>query len=136
MPELSWRELLDAREFYPIFHSPIHLPRSHTVERYRSSIRDWLSGFDSEGEEAVVQLDELVSRPRFSETLFVSIAQLLARTKALSCKPVATIQHDDWVNNASFSPDGTHLVTASYDHTAKIYGRVNEEWSNYSAPSK
>ena len=67
----SWRELIDnrhlqARAFYSICHSPEYLPGSHTDERYLSSIRDWLSGFGSEGEKAVVQLDKLESQPHFS----------------------------------------------------------------------
>ena len=40
----------------------------------------------------------------------------------------ATIQHTGWVNNASFSPDGYHLVTASRDNTAKIWELVDGQW--------
>ncbi|WP_230459901.1 WD40 repeat domain-containing protein, partial [Sansalvadorimonas verongulae] len=40
----------------------------------------------------------------------------------------ATIQHSRYVTNASFSPDGTHLVTASNDHTAKIWGLIDGQW--------
>ena len=40
----------------------------------------------------------------------------------------ATIQHSDWMNNACFSVDGTHLVAASCDHTAKIYRFNDGQW--------
>jgi WD40 repeat protein len=29
--------------------------------------------------------------------------------------------HEDWVNSASFSPDGTRVVTASEDNTARLW---------------
>ncbi len=35
-------------------------------------------------------------------------------------KSIITIPHDDMVKNATFSPDGTKVVTASWDKTAKI----------------
>ena len=41
---------------------------------------------------------------------------------------LAAIEHSDWVRNASFSPDGKHLVTASDDGTAKIWGLVSGYW--------
>ncbi|WP_329601862.1 WD40 repeat domain-containing protein, partial [Sansalvadorimonas verongulae] len=33
----------------------------------------------------------------------------------------ATIQHSRNVTNTSFSPDGTHFVSVSNDHTVKIW---------------
>jgi predicted NACHT family NTPase len=29
--------------------------------------------------------------------------------------------HADWVNSAAFSPDGARVVTASFDHTARVW---------------
>jgi WD40 repeat protein/DNA-binding SARP family transcriptional activator/class 3 adenylate cyclase len=39
-------------------------------------------------------------------------------------KELFRIRHDEDVNDVSFSPDGEHLVTASYDGTAKIVDRT------------
>ena len=44
------------------------------------------------------------------------------------CQEKATLQHTEWVDNASFSPDGYHLVTASCDNTAKIRELVDGQW--------
>ena len=37
-------------------------------------------------------------------------------------------ENDGAVRNACFSPDGKHLVTASYDETAKIYRLNDGQW--------
>src|SRR5262249_54646646 len=34
---------------------------------------------------------------------------------------VAVLEHSDWVNSAAFSNDGTLVVTASEDHTARVW---------------
>jgi WD40 repeat protein len=50
------------------------------------------------------------------------------------------LQHEDWVNSASFSPDGTKIVTASRDKTARVWDAAtgkplnkplqHEDWVN------
>ena len=40
----------------------------------------------------------------------------------------ATIEHSDIVNDAHFSPDGKHLVTASCDGFVKICGLIDGKW--------
>ena len=40
----------------------------------------------------------------------------------------ATIEHSDIVNDAHFSPDGKHLVTASCDRFVKICGLIDGKW--------
>src|SRR5262249_26444142 len=41
---------------------------------------------------------------------------------ATSYQPViATLEHEDYVNQVAFSPDGRRVVTASSDHTARIW---------------
>ena len=39
-----------------------------------------------------------------------------------------TLQHPEAVNNVHFSPDGKHLVTASRNGTANIFGLVGGNW--------
>ncbi|NIM12830.1 MAG: hypothetical protein GTO66_29760 [Candidatus Aminicenantes bacterium] len=39
----------------------------------------------------------------------------------------AVFKHDDNVNSANFSPDGKHIVTASKDKTAKLWGLKGEK---------
>ena len=34
---------------------------------------------------------------------------------------MATLQHGAWVSQVVFSPDGSHLVTASRDGTARLW---------------
>ena len=75
-----------------------------------------------------MQLDQHLENKFFPQILFWSIAQVLGRTKAFSCESILTIEHSKIVTNACFSLDGKHLVTASYDHTAKIYGLNNGQW--------
>ena len=43
-------------------------------------------------------------------------------------KKKASINHSEYMTEATFSSDGKYLATASGDHTAKIYELVNEEW--------
>jgi WD40 repeat protein len=35
------------------------------------------------------------------------------------------MKHSGWVNSAQFSPDGKRIVTASYDHTARVWDAQN-----------
>ena len=128
-----WKGLIDSHplipcSFYRSCHPLEYFPSPLTAEHYHLSIKDWLKGFGSEGERAVVQLEQRLASKHFPEILFWFIAQVLAKTKAFLGKPVATIQHSGWVHSASFSPDGKHLVTASDDNTAKIYWLVDGQW--------
>ncbi|MCP4702503.1 MAG: tetratricopeptide repeat protein [Gammaproteobacteria bacterium] len=40
---------------------------------------------------------------------------------ALQKRERVVLKHEDWVFHAAFSPDGTHLLTASYDKTARLW---------------
>ncbi|WP_201772817.1 F-box/WD repeat-containing protein, partial [Endozoicomonas numazuensis] len=128
----DWKGLIDthhiiARSFFRDCHlsnriSPL------TAECYTSSIQGWLTGFSNMGGELAEELDNVLHHEHFPEILFFSIAKVLVEAKELTCQNVATIPHFDWVNNATFSPDGNHLVTASNDNTAKIWGLVDGQW--------
>ena len=129
-----WKELIDnshlqARSFYLDYHPPavLYSPQK-AVERYSSSVRDWLTDFSDKSKESVEQLDQLLEVRYFPEALFFSIAKTLAQAKFFLCKNTGTIQHTDTVNNLSFSPDGTCLAIASLDNTAKIWGLVDGKW--------
>jgi WD40 repeat protein len=47
---------------------------------------------------------------------------LAPRRDAATGKEIAVLRgHDDYVQSAGFSPDGSRVVTASYDRTARIW---------------
>jgi WD40 repeat protein len=41
---------------------------------------------------------------------------------AVDGTPLATLPHDDQVVSAVFNPEGTRIVTASWDATARVWG--------------
>ena len=128
-----WKEVIDdhqiiPRAFYRRCHPQKHPPNPYTVELYDSSIKGWLNKFGDEGKKSIMQLDRHLKNKLFPQILCWSIAQVLGRTKAFSCESIFTIEHSNRVINACFSPDGEHLVTASWDQTAKIYGLNDGQW--------
>ena len=128
----EWHALVDelhlqARAFSRFLHYQ-PTPKPQTVENYHLSTRSWLRDFGIRGKELAEQLDELLEHKHFPEILFFAIAEVLAKTRLLACQNVCTIEHSDWVTDASFSPDGRHLVTASDDHTAQIWELVAGQW--------
>ena len=47
---------------------------------------------------------------------------------ARSAAALVTLKgHTDWVNRARFSPDGTRIVTAGFDHTARLWKAATGE---------
>ena len=131
----AWKELIDnshlqARSFCLDCPPPavLYSPQK-AVERYSLSIRDWLIGFSDKGKKSVEQLDQLLEVKYFPEELFFSIAKTLAQAKGFFCQNTVTVRHTGGlVHSASFSPDGYHLVSASRDNTAKIWGLINGRW--------
>ena len=135
----TWKELIDeshlqARSFYLACPPPAGLySQQKAVERYHSSIRNWLTGFGDKGKELAERLGQLLMHKCFPEELFFSVAKVLARTEVFLCQNIGTIRHTCKLKT-SFSPDGYHLVTASIDRTAKIWGLVGGQWQE-KAPS-
>ena len=127
-----WQELIDdhmlALAYYRRCHRAEQRISPLTVGRYHSSIQDWLRGFSNLGREAAAWLDKFLQHKHFTEILFFSIAKVLAKAKVLTCQDVGTSTHSNWVTKASISPDGNYLVTASWDHSAKISELVGDQW--------
>ena len=127
-----WQELTDdnmlALAYYRRCHGVKQRISPLTVERYHSFIQGWLRGFSNLGRESAARLDKFLQHKHFTERLFFSIAEVLAKAKALTCQDVGTITHSRLVDKASFSPDGNYLLTASWDHRVKIWELVAGKW--------
>ena len=123
----SWQELVDTNHLQELsFSRRLHFrPISQTVKNYQSFTRGWLTGFSNRGKELAEQLDKCLGNKHFPEILFFNIAELLTKTKLLTCQNVCTVKHPRFLdNNPIFSPDGNHIVTASDDYTAQIWELV------------
>ena len=127
-----WHALVDKRHLQALaFARFLHYqptPQPQTVENYHLSTRSWLTDFGIRGKELAEQLDELLEHKNFPEILFFSIAEVLAKARLLTCQNVCTFEHSHWVMDASFSPDGRHLATASIDCTAQVRELVAGQW--------
>ena len=128
-----WQELIDrdhmlALAFYRCCHRAKQRTNPLSVKRYHSSIQSWLRGFSNLGRESAAWLDMFLQHKHFTERLFFTIAKVLAKAKALTCRNVGTITHSNSATKASFSPDGNYLVTASWDYSAKISELVGDQW--------
>ena len=128
-----WQELINdhmlALAYYRRCHRTEQRISPLTVERYHSSIRGWLASFSNFGRESAARLDKFLQHKHFTERLFFSIAKVLAKAEALTCQNIGSITHSNWVNKASFSPDGNYLLTTGLvDHSAKISEIVPGRW--------
>ena len=131
-----WKKAIDDYQimphalyaFYRRCHPQKHSPNPYTVELYDLSIKGWLNKFSGKGKKLRMQLNQQLKNKLFPQIVCWSIAQVLGRTKAFSCESILTIEHSDWMISACFSADGKHLVTASHDCTAKIYGVSDGQW--------
>ena len=133
----QWKQIIDdsllnSRSFYRSCHPMGCSPDSKDAVRcYYSTIRNWLSSFSNDTEQLtklIAHLDERTGHTYFPELLFSSIAKVLMTAKTLDCKSLCVLQHSGIVKNASFSPDGNHVVTVSDDGTARIWGLVDGQW--------
>ena len=85
-------------------------------------IRAWVRQFSKND----VVADNLLAQRQsinFTPILFSTVSRLMAGCRTFNAEEKATIRHDGFVYPATFSADGRHVVTASKDKTAKIYGR-------------
>ena len=125
-----WQALIDRSHLQALAFSRSFCfqPIPQTVQHYNSFTRGWLASFSDRAKEFVEGLDTLLKHRYFPEMLFFAIAVVLSETTLLTCQNVYTIRHFGRVANATFSPDGRHLATASADNTAKIWELVAGQW--------
>ena len=118
-----WQALVDDHHLLarPYSRHLYHQPMPQAVQHYQTFTKGWLADFSDKGRELAAQLDRLLRHPHFAEIEFFSIAKLFASTRQLTCQNVGTVHHSTQVRIASFSPDGSCLVTASDGGTAKIW---------------
>ena len=121
----SWQAFVDTNHLQALsFSRRLHFrPIAKTVKNYHSFTRGWLTGFSSRGKELAEQLDKFLGNKHFPKILFFNIAELLTKTKRLTYQNVCTVDRPaDFIwDNPIFSPDGSHIVTASMGLTAKIW---------------
>ena len=123
----SWQALVDTNHLLALsFSRRLRFQHiSQTVKNYHSFTRGWLTGFSKRGKELAQQLDNFLGNKHFPEILFFNIAELLTKTKLLTCQNICTVQHPHFLgNNPIFSPDGNHIATATDDYTAQIWELV------------
>ena len=128
----SWQELVDGHHLQAIsFSRCLHrqpIPPTVSVDHYVTFTRGLLAASGDRGKALVDQLDELLEHQDFSKILFFAIAEVFAKKRSFKCPNVCTLGHSSSINSASFSPDARHLVTASHDSTAKIWGLAFGRW--------
>ena len=134
----QWQTVIDARHLLArSFYRDCHLTqqtnslaaqRNLAVERYHSHIRGWLADFGNRGRETAERLDNILGNVHFPEVLFFSIPKLLLNSNELTYQNTATIRHPGVVRDASFTPDGKHLVTVSDDNIAKLWELEGGQW--------
>ncbi|WP_448217577.1 F-box-like domain-containing protein [Endozoicomonas sp. 2B-B] len=103
------------------------LKKSLPVED-KEHLRNWLRPFtrDQALVESLITHREAVYFPAL---FHFAKARLMSQYETYNVDIEAVIAHDDKVNSATFSVDGRHLVTASDDATAIIYGqRTDGTW--------
>ena len=125
-----WQGLVDdhhllARPYSRHLH---HQPMPQAAQHYQTFTRGWLADFSDKGRELTAQLDRLWGHPHLPKIVFFSIAKLFASTRYLTCQNVGSVHHSTEVRMASFSPDGSRLVTASDGGNARIWELIDGKW--------
>ena len=135
----QWQTVIDtrhllARSFYRDCHltqrgNSLAAQRNLAIELYHSHIRGWLTNFSDSGRETAKQLDNILEDKYFPQVLFFSIPNLLLNSNELTYQNTTTIEHLGEVRDASFSPDGKHLVIVSWgDFAAKLWELKGGQW--------
>ncbi|WP_257288003.1 MULTISPECIES: F-box/WD40 repeat-containing protein, partial [unclassified Endozoicomonas] len=106
---------------FPSFPSPHQYQLKTTINtKDEHQLRAWLKPFaNKETIELLIKQQENIHFP--AQLLFTN-SKLMTLCKKFELVEKLEITHGDRVYEANFSPDGQHLVTASRDKTAKIYG--------------
>ncbi|UYM16645.1 F-box/WD repeat-containing protein [Endozoicomonas euniceicola] len=128
----NWKHAIETNSIKSLAHCrrfhPYRNRLANSEELYRLTVRNRLNCFGEEGRKSIAQLDKRKGKSHFTEELFFFTDRVLTKTEAFTSRLICSIPHSKRVRNASFSPDRTHLVTASEDGTAQIWGVVGGEW--------
>ncbi|WP_448218688.1 F-box/WD repeat-containing protein [Endozoicomonas sp. 2B-B] len=116
------------RAWYRRFPSPQQYQLRSTIEtKDQQQLRDWLEPFADKG--TIGLLMEQGKNIHFSVQLLFNNSKLMSLCKEFELVEKLEITHGGRVYQATLSPDGQHLATASRDTTAKIYSREpNGSW--------
>ncbi|WOG28285.1 F-box/WD repeat-containing protein [Endozoicomonas sp. 8E] len=116
------------RAWYRRFPSPQQYQLRSTIEtKDQQQLRDWLEPFADKG--TIGLLMEQGKNIHFSVQLLFTNSKLMSLCKEFELVEKLEITHRGRVYQATLSPDGQHLATASRDTTAKIYSREpNGSW--------
>ncbi|WP_422138002.1 hypothetical protein [Endozoicomonas sp. ALC020] len=89
----------------------------------RNQIRDWLKPFVKD-EALTESMANLSLESDYSPALlYFSRARLMSQCETINLNTEATIHENNMINSAVLSVDGRHLVTASENNEAFIYGQ-------------
>ncbi|WP_257255248.1 WD40 repeat domain-containing protein, partial [Endozoicomonas sp. SESOKO3] len=106
---------------FPPFPSPHQYQLKNTIKtKNEHQLRAWLKPFADAG--TIESLIKQQKNIHFPVQLLFTNSKLMSLCKEFELVEKLEITHGDRVYEANFSPDGQHLVTASRDNTAKIYG--------------
>ncbi len=76
---------------------------------------------DSDVADAQSIILEVLTNPRFAYARTVPAISVFQQIRAADAQLAVLSGHDSYVNYASYSPDGSRIVTASWDKTARIW---------------
>jgi eukaryotic-like serine/threonine-protein kinase len=76
---------------------------------------------DGEASAALAIILEVLERQRAQNTYTPEALSVFQEARAADLLVLAVTGHEDRVRSVAFSPDGSRIATASYDHTARIW---------------
>ncbi|WP_448217100.1 F-box/WD repeat-containing protein [Endozoicomonas sp. 2B-B] len=111
-----------AKAWYRRFPS-LHQYQLRTAinTKNKEQLRGWLESFTND-QVLVNSLTDLNPKAVYAPALFFfTKAKLMSECKTFKLITTSTITENEYVNSASLSVDGRHLITASDDDNARIY---------------